>query len=94
MFSASIAWRLFGTSASRVDRGNNREKLGVTGITMLTTFVYVILELPAIGLFINAAISGSNVVHSTDFMCRWQLIAHFLAICEASVLFFIYVTFR
>jgi hypothetical protein len=85
----------------------SEQKRCVTNLTLATTFVHVLLELPAVGLYLAAAVkvrgacvhSGTNVqgagiVHESSTMCNYQIVVHFLGVVEASIPFYTYLFYR
>ena len=100
--SASIA-TYFRRSSVRF----SEQKRCVTNLTLATTFVHVILELPAVGLYLAAAVKvrracvhsgmnvqGAGIVHESNTMCNYQIVVHFLGIVEASIPFYTYLIYR
>ena len=65
----------------------------MTNLTLATTLVHVLLELPAIGLYAVVAIKGPTIVHSSPIMCQYEIAVHYLAVVEASIPFFTYVAY-
>ena len=84
------------------------EKRGVTRITLITCCIQVIqninlyssiyqliTETPSMSVLIYATIFGPNVHKKAAHfdICTWQTISYFLCLCNASLSFFVYITF-
>lgn len=82
------------------------EKRGVTRITLITCFIQVFLaytqeiilifqlitETPSMSVLIYVSMYGVNV-HREQYICTWQTLSYFLCLCNASLSFFVYITF-
>ncbi|VDO48580.1 unnamed protein product [Haemonchus placei] len=67
------------------------EKRCVTRITLITTSLQLLAELPPIPVFILAAISGPRVINEIP-VCVWNTVGVFLGLCNMSLSFFVYIT--
>ncbi|KAI1702598.1 hypothetical protein DdX_15379 [Ditylenchus destructor] len=91
--TASIVWRLIirpPDLGSATSQHFSSEKRGVTRITLITTALQLITETPSVPVFIYATVFGPNIGQN---MCTWQTVSHFLGLCNASLSFFVYITF-
>uniref|UniRef100_A0A0K0ES52 G_PROTEIN_RECEP_F1_2 domain-containing protein n=1 Tax=Strongyloides stercoralis TaxID=6248 RepID=A0A0K0ES52_STRER len=70
-----------------------KEKKCVVKISLLTTILFILSEIPSIPIFINSYIKGSHVVNRDVTMCRWLSFSHFCGICNSSLSFVIYFIF-
>uniref|UniRef100_A0A914E2I0 G-protein coupled receptors family 1 profile domain-containing protein n=2 Tax=Acrobeloides nanus TaxID=290746 RepID=A0A914E2I0_9BILA len=92
--TASIVWRLLiRNSEIGATSRFSAEKRCVTRITLITTVLQVITELPSVPVLVYAAIFGPQVVNQSNDLCTWQTISHFLGLCNASLSFFVYISF-
>ncbi|CEF60570.1 G protein-coupled receptor, rhodopsin-like family and GPCR, rhodopsin-like, 7TM domain-containing protein [Strongyloides ratti] len=69
------------------------EKKCVVKISLLTTILFILSEIPSIPIFINSYTKGSHVVNNDTTMCRWLSFSHFCGICNSSLSFIIYFIF-
>uniref|UniRef100_A0AC34Q2I6 G-protein coupled receptors family 1 profile domain-containing protein n=1 Tax=Panagrolaimus sp. JU765 TaxID=591449 RepID=A0AC34Q2I6_9BILA len=92
--TAAIVWRLL-IRASDVGATSrfSAEKKCVTRITLITTVLQLITETPTVPVFIYAALFGPNIVNKNAQLCNWQTVSHFLGLCNASMSFFVYISF-
>ncbi|KAE9555036.1 hypothetical protein FO519_001782 [Halicephalobus sp. NKZ332] len=92
--TASIVWRLLiKTSDIRITSRFSAEKKSVTRITLITTVLQLITEVPSVPVFVYAGIFGPNIVNKNPQLCTWQTVSHFLGLCNASMSFFVYISF-
>ncbi|KAL3107803.1 hypothetical protein niasHT_017035 [Heterodera trifolii] len=68
------------------------EKRGVTRITLITCFIQLLTETPSMSVLIYVSMYGVNV-HREGYICTWQTLSYFLCLCNASLSFFVYITF-
>ncbi|CAK5049149.1 unnamed protein product [Meloidogyne enterolobii] len=68
------------------------EKRGVTRITLITCFIQLVTETPSMSVLIYVSMFGPNV-HKKEHVCTLQTISYFLCLCNASLSFFVYITF-
>lgn len=57
------------------------------------SFFQLITETPTVPVFIYAALFGPNIVNKNAQLCNWQTVSHFLGLCNASMSFFVYISF-
>ncbi|CAI5448774.1 unnamed protein product [Caenorhabditis angaria] len=87
----SILWRLV-LRRTEFNSHFTSEKRCVTRITLITTGLQLVAELPPIPVFIYAAIFGPEVTNQS-ILCIWNTIAVFLGLCNISLSFFVYLVF-
>ncbi|KAF1755545.1 hypothetical protein GCK72_011995 [Caenorhabditis remanei] len=89
--AASILWKLVLKKTDFVSHFT-AEKRCVTRITLITTGLQLIAELPPIPVFLYATIFGPAVTNEPA-ICVWNTIAVFLGLCNVSLSFFVYLVF-
>ena len=85
----SVMWRL----VLRRDQSTSHftaEKRCVTRITLITTSLQLMAELPPIPVFIYAIVMGPDVTNQPA-VCAWNTIGVFLGLCNMSLSFFVYI---
>ncbi|KIH51839.1 hypothetical protein ANCDUO_18068 [Ancylostoma duodenale] len=88
----SVVWKLVLRKSEFPNTSHfTSEKRCVTRITLITTSLQLLAELPPIPVFIYAAISGPNVINEMA-VCVWNTAGVFLGLCNMSLSFFVYVT--
>ncbi|PAV73601.1 hypothetical protein WR25_00781 [Diploscapter pachys] len=67
----------------------SNEKRCVTRITLITTGLQLIAELPPVPVMLYASIAGPLAINETA-VCIWHTIGVFLGLCNMSLSFFVY----
>uniref|UniRef100_A0A0N5BZG3 G_PROTEIN_RECEP_F1_2 domain-containing protein n=1 Tax=Strongyloides papillosus TaxID=174720 RepID=A0A0N5BZG3_STREA len=70
-----------------------KEKRCVVKISVLTTVLFILSEIPAIPVFINSFTRGTHAIYQDKILCRWLTLSHFCGICNSSLSFLIYFMF-
>uniref|UniRef100_A0AC35U5B2 G_PROTEIN_RECEP_F1_2 domain-containing protein n=1 Tax=Rhabditophanes sp. KR3021 TaxID=114890 RepID=A0AC35U5B2_9BILA len=93
--TAAIVWKFVfqRSTKSGVILKLSSEKRCVTRITLITTILLLVSELPAVPVFLYSFFSGPKVIHANKGLCIWHSVSHFLGICSASLSFFVYFFF-
>ncbi|KHJ81818.1 hypothetical protein OESDEN_18493 [Oesophagostomum dentatum] len=87
----SVVWKLLLRKSENPNTSHfTAEKRCVTRITLITTSLQLLAELPPIPVFIYAAIFGPRVINETT-VCVWNTVGLFLGLCNMSLSFFVYV---
>ncbi|KAK6751636.1 hypothetical protein RB195_003200 [Necator americanus] len=87
----SVVWKLVLRKSEFPNTSHfTSEKRCVTRITLITTSLQLLAELPPIPVFIYAAISGPHVINEIP-VCVWNTVGIFLGLCNMSLSFFVYV---
>ncbi|CAB3409778.1 unnamed protein product [Caenorhabditis bovis] len=89
--ASSILWKLVLRKTEFTSHFTS-EKRCVTRITLITTILQLIAELPCIPVFIYATISGPDAINGS-LICIWNTIGSFLGLCNISLSFFVYLVF-
>ncbi|CAP21864.2 Protein CBG00409 [Caenorhabditis briggsae] len=89
--ASSILWKLVLKKTEFVTHFT-AEKRCVTRITLITTGLQLVAELPPIPVFLYATIFGPGVTNEPA-ICVWNTIAVFLGLCNVSLSFFVYLVF-
>uniref|UniRef100_A0AC35GVK5 G-protein coupled receptors family 1 profile domain-containing protein n=1 Tax=Panagrolaimus sp. PS1159 TaxID=55785 RepID=A0AC35GVK5_9BILA len=88
--TASIVWKLIIRGAeSGIAHRFSAEKRCVTRITLITTLLQLVTEFPSIPVFLYAVCFGPHLQQ----ICNWQTMSHFFGLWNASLSFFVYITF-
>ncbi|VDL70255.1 unnamed protein product [Nippostrongylus brasiliensis] len=88
----SVVWKLVLRKSEFPSSSHfTSEKRCVTRITLITTSLQLLAELPPIPVFILAAISGPRVINEIP-VCVWNTVGVFLGLCNMSLSFFVYIT--
>ena len=85
----SVMWRL----VLRRDHSTSHfttEKRCVTRITLITTSLQVLADLPHVPVYTYAIISGPHVINQPT-ICEWNTVGVFLGLCNMSLSFFVYI---
>ncbi|CAI4228331.1 unnamed protein product [Auanema sp. JU1783] len=91
--TSRIVWKLLLRKAEFPNSTHfTSEKRCVTRITLITTFLQLLGELPSIPGFIYAALIGPHVVNDKG-ICIGNTIGVFLGLCNMSLSFFVYAIF-
>ncbi|VDM82549.1 unnamed protein product [Strongylus vulgaris] len=89
--TVSVVWKLVLRRSENPNASHfTAEKRCVTRITLITTSLQLLAELPPIPVFIYAAISGPRVINDTT-VCIWNTVGVFLGLCNMSLSFFVYI---
>ncbi|VDM53467.1 unnamed protein product [Angiostrongylus costaricensis] len=88
----SVVWKLVLRKSEFPNTSHfTSEKRCVTRITLITTSLQLLAELPPIPVFIYAAISGPRVINEIP-VCVWNTVGVFLGLCNMSLSFFVYIS--
>ncbi|CAD6198597.1 unnamed protein product [Caenorhabditis auriculariae] len=91
--TSSIVWKLL---LRRSDFPNTShftaEKRCVTRITLITTSLQLLAELPPVPVFVYASVIGP-LVTNIEAVCIWNTLGVFLGLCNISLSFFVYIVF-
>ncbi|KAK6039841.1 hypothetical protein COOONC_22654 [Cooperia oncophora] len=90
--TVSVVWKLVLQKSYLPNSSHfTSEKRCVTRITLITTSLQLLAELPPVPVFILAAISGPRVINEIP-VCIWNTAGVFLGLCNMSLSFFVYFT--